>query len=526
MPCDCQKTKEQDDNGDHDCPEGQHYDKDAGKCVEMGNHDDDKKNGNDKKKEQIGDPQAASTQGDLPEGDPGEIQQVDPASCPEGHSWDATLQICVPTTQKDPGDGQTGPGGNATDKTASVEKSLRILNRKVDSLTKRTTEKKPIAQVSKATSVISTEYKPIEEIAEEYVEALRKYGKYEFTIPLEYFRAITTAPAKNTVQTGYPLQEVYRGFNKLPLQEAYRKPNRLLKEVVSISGTHATQDLDTDVAIVPGGISFVPPFQFAKVKQIEQGFDRARFFKTTLPANGSQTVGSTPTEATQTLTSVEVTPSTITGVYLIGDYDEIENSPFDLLQAIVEASAASYDDFVATDMWDVVSAEGTLTPGLWIRADTGATITVSDNTSAITFDETGLAFGREYLEDQGYLRGGIKPVCVMHPQQWRELITSTNVTSLATRSVPDIWLKAQLEELFGVQIVVSNAINAVDNQTSDAYNAIMFVPKHTYGIGVKRDVTIKFHDYGEDNQIRVNTTWRTKTGIIDASSTVRITSSQ
>jgi len=295
-------------------------------------------------------------------------------------------------------------------------------------------------------------------------------------------------------------------------------------EVVSISGTHATQDLDTDVAIIPGGISFVPVFQFAKVKQIEQGFDRARFFKTTLPANGAQVVGTTPTEATQTLTSVEVTPSTITGVYLVGDYDEIENSPFDLLQAIVEASAASYDDFVATDMLDTVSAEG-VTPGLWIRGDTGATITSSD-VASVTLDETGIAYGREYLEDQGYLRGGIKPVCVMHPQQWRELITSTNVTSLATRSVPDIWLKAQLEEFMGVQIVVSNAIEAKNNQTTDAYNALMFIPKHTYGIGVKRDVTVKFHDIGEDNEVRVNTTWRTKTGVIDLSSMVRISTAQ
>ena len=158
--------------------------------------------------------------------------------------------------------------------------------------------------------------------------------------------------------------------------------------------------MDTDVAIVPGGISFIPVFQFAKVKQIEQGMDRARFFKTTLPANGSQTVGSTPGAATQTLTSIEVTPSTITGVYLVGDYDVIENSPFDLLQAIVEASAASYDDFVATDMLDTVSAEGTLSAGAWIRGDTGVGITTSDIAS-ISFSESALSFGREYLENQG-----------------------------------------------------------------------------------------------------------------------------
>jgi len=168
------------------------------------------------------------------------------------------------------------------------------------------------------------------------------------------------------------------------------------------------------------------------------------------------------------------------------------------------------------------SAEGTLTPGLWIRADTGAVIT-SSNVASVVFDETAIAVGREYLENQGYLRGGIKPVAFLHPQQWRQLITSTNVTSLATRSAPDIWLKAELEQFMGVQLVVSNAVE-LKSQTNDAYNALICVPKHSYGIGIKRDVTVKMHEYGEDNQVRVNTTWRTNTGVIDATSIVRVSS--
>ena len=509
MTCDCEKKQEQDDDKSKDCPEGQKFDADKGQCVDKGGNGDK----GEKKKEQIDDP-AVSTQGELPEGDPGEIQKVDPTTCPENHTWDATLNICVPTDRKDPGDGQT----QGTDKTASIEKLAKAV-RELQKTQATKKEKLPTAKVVSSKDRVL----PIDEIAKEMVEAISEGRNYVFHIPLEYFRAINIQPAKFEKGEGF-LTECYRG-KSLHVREAYTKPNKTIHEAVTITGTHATQDLDTDVAIIPGGISFIPVFQFAKVKQVEQGKDRARFFTTTLPTPGAQTVGTTPTEATQTLTSIEVIPSVITGSYLVGDYDEIENSPYDLLQAIVEASAAAYDDFVATDMLDVVSGEGTLTVGLWIRGDTGATITDSDNASA-AMDETGIAFGREYLEDQGYLRGGVKPVCVMHPQQWRELITSTNVTSLATRSVPDIWLKAQLEEFMGVQIVVSNAIEAVNNQTNDGYNALMFIPKHSYGIGVKRDVTVKFHDIGEDNQVRVNTTWRTKTGVLDASSIVRISTAQ
>ncbi len=507
MTCDCEKSKkEQDDNGNDkpkDCPEGQKFDSDAGKCVPS-----------EKKKEQLGDGQ--STQGDLPEGDPGEVSQTKPEDCPEGHSFNPESNLCEPSDKKDPGMGQT-QGSSQAASSEKLEHSMQVLNAKVDKLTKtKTTEKKPTVQVGKDGDTPQT----IDEIAKGMVEAIGNGQNYVFHIPLDVLRAVNVGPADP--KTG--VKECFRN-TPLSLREAWKKPNQILKEVFTLSGTHATQDLDTDVAVVPGGISFVPVFQFAKVKMIGQGMDRARFFKSTIPDTAAQTAGSTPTENTSTITSVEVVPSVITGTYLIADYDLIENSPFDFLQTIVETSAASYDDFVATDMLDTVTAQGTLAVGLWINAESGATITTTD-ISSMQFDETGVAFGREYLENQGYLRGGVKPVLCLHPKQWRELITSTNVTSLATRSVPDIWLKGQLEELMGVQLVVTNAVEAVNNQTHDAYNAIMFVPKHSYGIGVKRDVTVKFHDIGEDNTVRVNTTWRAKTGVIDATSIVRISSSQ
>jgi hypothetical protein len=480
MTCECNKKHEMDG---HDCPEGQSFDPSSGKC---------------KAKEQFGDP-TTSELGDQKEAevDSGSVQKASNHECPEGHAWDSTTETCQPTSAEVPA---------IADTKADISKE----NKRIQKLETQVAEMKMAAQ--KPTAQVADEkgdiHKTFEQVAKEYPGALAESGRYSFTIPHDVLRGITVG---NGSAHG--------------VKEAFRSVPRQLKEAVVISGTHATQDLDTDVAIVPGGISFVPVFQFAKVKEIEAGADRARFFKATIPGNASQTVGTTATEATQTISAIEVTPSTITGTYLVGDFDEIENSPFDLLQVIVEGSAANYEDFVATDMLTTVSAEGTLTPGLWIRGDTGATITSSDIVS-VAMDETGIAFGREYLENQGYLRGGVKPVCFLHPKQWRQLITSTNVTSLATRSVPDIWLKAQLEQLFGVQLVVTNAVEAVNNASNDAYNAYMCIPKHSYGIGIKRDVTVKMHEIPEDNEVRVNTTWRTKSGVIDATSIVRISTTQ
>ncbi len=486
MACNCNKEKKEMDN---ECPEGQKFDASKGKCTSQ--------------ESSFGDPKSTDVEPDVASAgaDVGEGAGVTAAKeCPPGHTYDADSDTCKPTNA----DKTNSIGKTNTDiASEKAPKWATELSKKLDKLN----EKKPTAQVS----ADKNEKLNLKETCDRMIERLSNGDSFRFSIPLSELRSHVVTQVRNP-QTGR-LEERFTG--------AYQSGQSTLQEAVSITGTHATQDLDTDVAIVPGGISFKPVFQFAKVKEVPAGADRARFFKTTLPANGSQTVGSTPSEATQTITSVEVTPSTITGVYLIGDFDEIENSPFDLVNAIVEASAASYEDFVATDMLSTVSAEGTLTPGLWIRGDTGATVTTSD-TASVAMDETGVFVGREYLENQGYLRGGIKPVLFLDPQQWRELVTSTNVTSLATRSAPDVWIKAELEQFAGVQLVVTNAVQHVSAQTNAAINAIMCVPKHSYGIAVKRDVTVKMHEIGEDNEVRINTTWRTKTGVIDATSIVRI----
>ena len=480
MTCKCNKEAKE-----MECPDGQTFDASQDKCVKKA----------EKKKEALGDPKSQDTQADVASSGAdvgGQASEVEAKDCPEGHTWDNEAKICKPADSADKTDeiGQTN---------TDIAKEVKALRKEVASYAKEA--KKPTAQVSEERGPQTWK-----SIAEQMVKDLSDKGKFTMNIPVEGLRSVQVKQVRD--RTG----QVTESFRSKPLQ---------IQEAVSISGTHATQDLDTDVAIVPGGITFIPVFEFAKTKRIGEGQDRARFFKSTIPANGSQTVGSTPSEATQTLTSIEVTPSTITGVYLIGDFDEIENSPFDLLQAIVEGSAASFEDFIATDMLDTVSKEGTLTPGLWIRGDTGATVTTSD-TASVAMDETGVFVAREYLENQGYLRGGIKPVLFLDPQQWRELVTSTNVTSLATRTAPDIWLKAELEQFAGVQLVVTNAVQHNAAQTNAAINAIMCIPKHSYGIGIKRDVTVKMHEIPEDNQVRVNTTWRVKSGVLDATSIVRI----
>lgn len=332
------------------------------------------------------------------------------------------------------------------------------------------------------------------------------------TIPVDVLRGVNT----KRVNTRYGVQEVYRNGYESQLK---------INEALGYTGTQSTDAVDPAVAMEPGGFSYLPITQFAKYKELKQGENLARFFKHDLPAPATQTPGTTATVGTMDIESIEVTPSTITGVHLEVDTDDIENNPYDTVGVVVKASAARFDDFIATDMLDTVSAEGTLTPLRWIKASDGSTITSSD-TASVSMDSLGIAKGVAVLRNQGLLQGGVKPVCVMHPDQYEDLLTDTGITNFTQFANPGITQNGEIGELYGCRIVVSNAVQINSAQTNTAQNALMFIPNHSYGVASGRNVTVKFHEIPEDNQIWVTTNWRIKSGVIDANSIIRLSSTQ
>ena len=373
-----------------------------------------------------------------------------------------------------------------------------------------------IRQVPKPTATINTSSEPFSlnktlEKVQKWVESDRS-GSCTVEIPVDVLRGFNT----KKVQTSSGVREVYRN--------SFSKETKI-REALGYTGTQALVDADTDVATETGGFSFVPVTQFAKYKEIAKGNDRARFFKHDLPAPGTQTPGTTATVGTMDIESIDVTPSTITGVHLEIDSDDIEDFPYDVVGTVIKASAERFDDFIATDMLDTVSAQGTLTPLAWIKASDGTTITSSD-TASITFDPTAIAVGVRHLENQGLLRGGAKPVCFLHPKQFQELVEDSELSNYVQFANPSITQKYQMAELYGCTLVRTNTIQNITTQTNSAHNAIMCVPQHSYGVGSKRSVTVKLHEIPEDNQIWATTNWRIKAGVIDANSIVRISSTQ
>ena len=82
-------------------------------------------------------------------------------------------------------------------------------------------------------------------------------------------------------------------------------------------------------------------------------------------------------------------------------------------------------------------------------------------------------------------------VCVMSPKQYYDLLVDSNVTKiLNTESAP--FVKDQLEQLLGIEIVVSDQVNSADNAGGvTVYHAILFKKNEAVGLAFERELRIE-----------------------------------
>ena len=106
------------------------------------------------------------------------------------------------------------------------------------------------------------------------------------------------------------------------------------------------------------------------------------------------------------------------------------------------------------------------------------------------------------------------------------MLRDGDISSYVQFSNDNITTSGIFPTLYGCDIVATNSVTAMDNTTNDTYRNYMCVPGITFGSASKRDLNVKFHEIPENNQIGVTANWRFKSGVIDASSLVRISTAQ
>jgi hypothetical protein len=368
---------------------------------------------------------------------------------------------------------------------------------------------KPEATVSNTTTDMVT----IDNIAEKMAKAFSEGRDLKLEIPYEQARGLAVVSEKvgrNGVRESFRSKQ-----GKTSIQEVG----------FTFTGTHTAIDQIPGVQTVPGGVDYAPLRQYTNYKVPPKGMSSATFYKKTLPTPEIQVPGTTVTESSMTYTAINIAPDDIAGSYFKIDSDDEENVPYSIAAETIDAIGQVVVDYEDNFIANTAAAVGTLTPGLWVNGNTGATITHSD-IAGMTLDPSAVGTAVRYLRNQGYLKGGVKPVLFAHPKAVDELIRDGDLVDFVQNSNDGITKSGVFPELYGCQIVSTNSVATTDNTTNDVYHNLMVVPGISIGSVSKRVLNVQYHSVPEDNQVRVTANWRFKAGVIDASSTVRISTAQ
>lgn len=370
----------------------------------------------------------------------------------------------------------------------------------------RTEVPKPEAQVNNTSGDTVT----LANIAEKLKSAISEGRDLRLEIPYDQIRntaVLTEKSGRNGVR------ESFKSSNARKIQEVG----------FTFTNTHTAIDQVPGVQTVPGGVDYAPLRQYTNFKFPQKGLNSATFYKKSLPDTLVQVPGTTVTESSMTFTAINISPTAIAGSYLKVDSDDEEDVPYSIAAEAIDAIGQTVVDYEDNQIANVAPAAST--PGLWINGNTGATIT-HDDISGMILDPSAIGKGMSYLRNQGYLKGGAKPVLFAHPTAVDQLLRDGDISSYVQFSNDQITTSGVFPELYGCQIVPTNSVATMDNTTNDTYRNIMCVPGITFGTVAKRILNVKFHEIPENNQIGITANWRFKAGTIDASSFVQISSSQ
>lgn len=303
-------------------------------------------------------------------------------------------------------------------------------------------------------------------------------------------------------------------------------------ETFTITGGDMPQIFSKQVYLVPGGRMRVPIRQFLDTQIIEDA-DRFNWYTVNGFAFDDVTnEGSEPTtEESQTITKVTATPALVRANQTV-NYADIENAPFDLIEAFNRAAALGALDAEATDVLDTVY--DAITPTNWVESD-GTVITEDDTTAPGTAQQEMIYVGMQLIQDQGGDTSPGNMWVAIHPKSLRELILDVTTEFWAGMGTgeqgagisPRLMNTSMgvLENRLGVDIVATNQVHAQNNTTNDTFRNVLAM-KGVIGLAVAAELQIEAQRRPDLSAVKVGARHRIKGAIIDETMTARMSSAQ
>ena len=287
-------------------------------------------------------------------------------------------------------------------------------------------------------------------------------------------------------------------------------------EAVTVSSGDAPQQFGKQILVTPDGKTSTPIRQFCQVVSLS-GADRANFYKLGAVSFGAVSEGTEPTNEAQTVTKITATPAIRGGVQRIG-YSQLEDIP-----ALTNAINQSFALEAISDEEKLLHTEfETVTPSNWVNGNSGATLT-ADDVAGMTMTGKGLVYAKKKIGEQGYDTNDLVFLC--DAKAYAELLTDSNISTFTQQGNAGITQKGQLEELYGISIVVSNNITEKDNSTNDTLRNILF-KKGAFGIASSRDLSMESQRDNAKQQVIISGTQRLAVKTIDEKMVCRVSTAQ
>lgn len=514
------------------CPPGMKFDADADKCVASEKFNSEEGNAGDTN------PKGAGTNVDADTKDnPGETHD-----CPPGTSWNGDK--CAPSGDPagQPGGAGTGaadvPGKESNEQfykmierlmaghTTYNEKlmdSFKEYNIKAMSELLASSGKPSLRAESAAFGVKSEAFKGSSMVSDSGYKTA-----YESTVaqPANWFEAIKNHATGTSDFMSWSInpEAYFRTLKQSWMNYGQTSASRPIskEEAFTITGGDMPQIFSKQVYLIPGGRMRVPIRQFLDTQIIEDS-DRFNWYKVNgFDFDDTTAEGTEPTNEAQTVTKVTGLPTGVRAVQTV-NYADIENAPFDLIEAFNRAAALGSLDAEAKEVLD--TTYDAITPTNWVNGNTGLAITSDDIAGVTTLKQEGVYHAQKLIQNQG---GDVSPgnmVFFVDPQANTELILDTAADFFTGQNALHATALGVLENRLGMDIVVSNKVTADTQTTTNVYRNILAM-KGSLGLAVAADLQIEAQRRPELSAVKVGARHRIDGAIIDETMTCRVSSEQ
>lgn len=367
-----------------------------------------------------------------------------------------------------------------------------------------------------------------------------KQGAYQMAQNLKDLRESIPLPKPSAkLTTTEEVQEV-KESRQIKEKARYEKVANYLrilansvKEDISSTGASGAlgQVWSPDMVLLPPDLP-ANLRRFVQVKVVERGSKQINFTTITTPAFAALTEDTSPTDTSQTISEISVTPAE-TGCKQRISYVVMESATPDVVQAVERSfQAAALIDEDNT----ILSALDAATPAATLYGDESVSAE-SSISSSMTFAAKRLASALREVQKKGYPIGPGDLIAVLHPVQYDALLKDTSISQYLYFGSFGPIQQAVIPQVYGIDVVRSTKVPVGTGAGSPAittYHAQVFLKASAKGdamglgvggaaaLAISRDLMIETFRAIYERALYIVASHRTACGILQPNALVHV----